>query len=76
MDTTLTVFISKASNSNENLTDSTDNLAGSSKNLAVSTKNLADSAVSYDILKELINKSLYKSDVKEKLLKIFHHLFY
>ena len=59
MDTTLTIFISKTSN-----------LAVSSENLAVS-----NSKVGYDILKEIINKSLYRTDVKENLLKILNSYY-
>ena len=80
MDTTLTIFISKTSNlavSSENLADSCENLAVSSENLADSNKNLAVSTsnVDYEILKEIINKSLYKSDVKDKLLKILNAFY-
>ena len=80
MDTTLTIFISKTSNlavSSENLADSSENLAVSSENLADSNKNLAVSTsnVDYEILKEIINKSLYKSDVKDKLLKILNAFY-
>ena len=66
MDTTLTIFISKTSN----LVVSSENLADSNKNLAVSTSN-----VDYEILREIINKSLYKSDVKDKLLKILNSFY-
>ena len=43
MDTTLTIFISKTLNSNENLAVSPEKLADSNENLAVSQEKLADS---------------------------------
>ena len=65
MDTTLTIYIKK--------------LADSPENLPIDEEKLADSnlKVGYDLLKEMIKKSSYKSDVKEKLLQIldnFHNL--
>jgi len=87
MDTTLTIFISKTSNlavSSENLADSdknlpidNENLADLDKNLPIDNENLAvsNSKVGYDILKEIINKSLYRTDVKENLLKILNSYY-
>ena len=73
MDTTLTIFISKASN----LAVSSENLADLDKNLPIDNENLAvsNSKVGYDILKEIINKSLYRTDVKENLLKILNSYY-